>query len=348
MTRPAHRLRTLFLQVAKLSIVVSILWYLVQTKKLDFLALRIYLEDPTLLLGNITLWLVGSVFITTIRWNMLLKGMGLHYPFGKILKLNLTGFFFNTVAPGAVGGDLVKAFYLFRAQNGSARTPAMLSILLDRIIGLYAVFTVATFAVLPSFSRFLHDPMLSSIALVGVAGFCGMSLVFLTLFFTKGPLEQKVLFQFLQKPYPGFALLQKITLSFFLLKDRPAYFVRSFALGVLYQVCYLGFFAFIAIRLGHSFSIADFAAIFPLGFIAAALPISPGGLGVGHLAFHQLFGLIGIANGATLFNFVFIGQNALNLLGVIPYMLLKKEREKSKHEDGAFVVTASQVESSGA
>ena len=276
---------------------------------------------------NIGVWVFGSVFLTTMRWNMLLKGMGLHLPLRKVLNLNLTGFFFNTIAPGAVGGDLVKAFYLFREQHHGARTPAMLSILLDRIMGLYAVFAVASFAVLPAFSRFFHNKVLSSIALIGVAGFCGMTVVFLTLFFVSGPLESNFFFRFLQKPYPGFALLQKIFVSLFLLKDKPLFFLKAIFFGLLYQLLYLSFFAFITIKTGNIFSLADFAAIFPLGFIAAALPISPGGLGVGHLAFDQLFALIGIHNGATIFNFVFIGQSALNLLGFISYISLKRERQ---------------------
>lgn len=67
------------------------------------------------------------------------------------------------------------------------------------------------------------------------------------------------------------------------------------------------------------------ATILPLGILTTAIPISPGGLGLGHVAFENLFQLIGLKNGANVFNIIFFGNLFLNLLGSIPYLFLKKE-----------------------
>lgn len=315
--------------ILKLTLVTAILAYLIQTNRLDLSTLKIYVEDPLMALMNIAVWLLGSTLLTSFRWHMLLKGMNIHLPFKKILNLNLVGFFFNTVAPGAVGGDLVKAYYLFKDQKDGHRTPAMLAIFLDRLIGLYCVFLIAALAVALFFTHFTSSKMMTSIAIVAVSGFVGMSVVFAFLFLASRPIESNLFYRFLHKHYPGFAFLRKIFLSLFLLKEKPSYFFKAIAVGTMYQGMYMGLYAFVTLRMGFQFSIPDFAAIFPVGFLASALPIAPGGLGVGHLAFDQLFALIGINQGANIYNCVFLGQSLLNLLGVIPYLLLKKGKDAS-------------------
>jgi uncharacterized membrane protein YbhN (UPF0104 family) len=99
--------------------------------------------------------------------------------------------------------------------------------------------------------------------------------------------------------------------------------------GTLFQVIYISLFGIVTSRMGNPFSIPEFAAIFPVGFLASALPIAPGGLGVGHLVFDQLFAIIGIVHGANIYNCVFLSQTAFNLMGFLPYMFLKKERKEA-------------------
>jgi hypothetical protein len=61
--------------------------------------------------------------------------------------------------------------------------------------------------------------------------------------------------------------------------------------------------------------------VLPIGQIATALPISPAGLGVGHVAFKKLFTYFHHTNGATLFNNVWLIVVLTNLFGVIPFLL---------------------------
>ena len=70
----------------------------------------------------------------------------------------------------------------------------------------------------------------------------------------------------------------------------------------------------------------------PVGFMAIAIPISPAGIGVGHLIFDRLFSLVGVAGGASFFNLFFLCQVLINLLGVIPYLLSGKEHSISEAE----------------
>src|SRR5439155_7274092 len=53
------------------------------------------------------------------------------------IRLGLVGFFFNTFLPGSVGGDLIKAWYI--AGEQSRRTVAVSTVLIDRVLGLWAL-----------------------------------------------------------------------------------------------------------------------------------------------------------------------------------------------------------------
>ena len=67
------------------------------------------------------------------------------------------------------------------------------------------------------------------------------------------------------------------------------------------------------------------ASIYPLGMLSMVLPISYAGFGVGHVAFAQLFAIVGLKGGATVLNVYLIGQTAPCLVGVVPYLTLRRE-----------------------
>jgi len=79
-----------------------------------------------------------SLQLTFVRWWVLVRAQDLPFTLGNAFRLGLIGLFWNTFLPGAVGGDAVKAFYLAREQD--RRTVAVSTVLLDRAIGLWALF----------------------------------------------------------------------------------------------------------------------------------------------------------------------------------------------------------------
>jgi uncharacterized protein (TIRG00374 family) len=92
----------------------------------------------------------GLVILTTAgRWSLLLNSQGIRLSFWTVLRLTMIGFFFNLVAPGAVGGDLVKMAYIAR-QTPEKGAEAIFSIMVDRIIGLLGLLLIASLAVLVS------------------------------------------------------------------------------------------------------------------------------------------------------------------------------------------------------
>ena len=58
--------------------------------------------------------------------------------------------------------------------------------------------------------------------------------------------------------------------------------------------------------------------LMPIGLITVAIPIAPGGIGIGHVAFESLYQLAGLSGGADIFNLFIIVQLGVFLLGGIP------------------------------
>lgn len=80
----------------------------------------------------------GVEIIGAVRWQYLLYVQEIRLPWWRVFALVIVGVFFNFIAPGGTGGDLVKTFYLMKETPGK-RTLALLSVIMDRILGLLAV-----------------------------------------------------------------------------------------------------------------------------------------------------------------------------------------------------------------
>jgi len=124
------RLRNLFALGAKLAIVALLLAFLAQKGLLSISELKRALSSPKLLLGALALS-TASTLLGVHRWRVLLRGQEISLSWSKTLQLSLIGNFFNLALPGAVSGDLVKAFYIAREHPGK-RGHAFGSILFDR------------------------------------------------------------------------------------------------------------------------------------------------------------------------------------------------------------------------
>jgi hypothetical protein len=78
-----------------------------------------------------------TIFITSFRWNELLKAVDINLTFGLTFVLNMVGLFYNTFMPGSTGGDFFKAIYV--AQQTHHKERAFISVAVDRAVGLVAL-----------------------------------------------------------------------------------------------------------------------------------------------------------------------------------------------------------------
>ena len=94
-----------------------------------------------LFLVGVLFWLVLLLF-AALRWRWLLKAAGVPVTYANSFRLTIIGYFFNNVMLGSTGGDLVRAVMVTRGLETN-RMRAALSVIVDRLIGLFALMLIA-------------------------------------------------------------------------------------------------------------------------------------------------------------------------------------------------------------
>jgi glycosyltransferase 2 family protein len=104
--------------------------------------------------------------ITSFRWNELLKALDVRLPLRRAFALNMVGAFYSTFMPGSTGGDVLKAYYV--AKQTHHRTRAVMSVFVDRVIGLLALVILGgTMAAFAAIHWHIHQTI--SVAFVSLA-----------------------------------------------------------------------------------------------------------------------------------------------------------------------------------
>lgn len=95
-------------------------------------------------------WLIAalviffSVFVGTgLRWLILVRVQGVKLGVGRALALTFIGQFFSMFLPGATAGDVLKIFYVMKESPPEKKSAALLSVLMDRLVGLMALVLIS-------------------------------------------------------------------------------------------------------------------------------------------------------------------------------------------------------------
>lgn len=319
-------MRSTLVLLCKVVCVSVLIGWLISTDKLDFNTVLKVWQQPKILAFNVIFWFLGGVFFCSMRWRALVQGLNFSLSKWQALRLNLIGLFFNTVMPGAVGGDFVKALYVCKGQARQARMPVLLSILLDRVLGLLALLVLSFLSILGNWQQVMAKPVLRPFAAFTFTAIVGLA-VFAFLIFA--PSEKKEKWPLIRGVYQlilHISLLRQVYEALRSYKDNPVFIARACAFAFAHQALCVGLFISITqVFFPAGVEWGLLATILPIGIITTAIPLAPGGLGLGHVAFEKLFHLINLSDGANVFNVVFCGQMLLNLLGLIPYLFMRSE-----------------------
>jgi len=309
--------------VLKLSFSAGLLYWLVTTGKLDINDLKSLL-DPALLFWGI-LWIGLTLCIASERWHFLLISQGI--PAGRFdcFRLTLVGLFFSFFLPGGVGGDVIKAYYVVQRLE-SKKSHAIGSVLFDRFIGLFSMTIFCLFAVFFSQHNLMDNPKIRPLFyLVSM-----LFLIFLSLFLALWSRRFHKLRNFILEIFGKIPFAQRNLgrlLSFQLTRSQ---FLKVVFISLATQTCNFIFFFGLPRFLGYPETpLLPLMFAVPLGFIATAIPISPGGVGVGQAAFFFLYNLVLQKDAqlgsisVTLFQAFSI---AYGLLGAIFYLNLGKPK----------------------
>ncbi len=238
-----------------------------------------------------------SVLLTLMRWYLLVRAQDLPFTKANALRLGMIGVFYNTFLPGAVGGDVIRAAYLAREQK-NRRTVAVATVLMDRAIALWGLiwfvallgggFWVAGMLVGPG-----EDPAKFIVKMAGVI--VGVTL---TIWIGLGFLPSRRAEIFARRlshiPKVGLALAE-LWRAVWMYRLRPKSIALTLVLSWVGHVGFVtSFYCFARTLWDGSNAIptlTEHFLIVPIGLVIQAMPLFPGGVGIGEAGFGGLYAL---------------------------------------------------------
>jgi len=243
--------------------------------------------------------------ITAWRWKLLLEAQEIWLPYRRAWGLTMVGMLFNVVIPGAVGGDFVKGYYITRAASGR-KSHAATTILMDRVVGLIGLLFLGAAMVIANLDETMRSAATRSLGSMTVGCFLGGLIVLYAAVFAGSRLAG---WHFL----PG--VLRNVFRALHEYRRKTRVIPVALALSVLNQGLTCGMY-YLALRATGvvDLPMGQFFLVVPLALITSAIPISPGGVGVGQAAFFTLFQIVAPKYAAA-------GTNAVTVFQVM-YILV--------------------------
>jgi uncharacterized protein (TIRG00374 family) len=247
---------------------------------------------------NIPVFLFGALFFfivatfSSVRWWWLLRVNDLKVSVFEAFRLTWIGIFFNNVVPGLTGGDVIKAFYIARKTGKKARP--IVTVLVDRVLGLAALAFLAGLVLLFNFKEFWE---------VALGIYVGLFLLALgAIAYFSRRIRKIVHLDALLQALPMANLFQQLDQAVSFYRHHVPGLASWFFLSVGNHFLAVLGVALIGDSLGVGVPWTSYFVLIPVINILSAVPLTPSGWGVGEALYGFFFKkycahfLVGIAN----------------------------------------------------
>lgn len=227
-----------------------------------------------------------TALIAGARWWWLLRVNGTDVSLFETLRFTWIGIFFNTVMPGNTGGDVVKGLYIMKRCPGH-RVPVLVSVIVDRVLGLGSLAILAAIVVLFALEDFADLAVwiwlvIAGVGLLGVVAFSKRLRQFVRLKWLLDRLPPRI----------G-GVLKLVDQAVFFYRDHKFVIAMSLLVGVVNHVVSVGSVVLIGHALGVGMPTFEYFVIVPVINILSAIPIAPNGWGFGEALYKGLFSTYG-------------------------------------------------------
>lgn len=236
-----------------------------------------------------TLLIIVQVFLAAWRVKLLLAEHGIPVGISRCIAYNSLGIFYSLFLPGGMSGDLARAYCFWRAYPKASKSALFGALFVDRLLGTVAMLCLG----LVAGTLLMNELGLQMFMLASWIGF-----FFLVMgYFLVIRLHHKG-----NKSQSGFAghllrFIEKIDLKGY----RIDILVASSILGLAGHLCAVLVIYLCSDLMRSGLDILQIVAVAPIGLLANALPLTPGGLGIGEKGFDLLFQMIGGSEGGNSF-----------------------------------------------
>jgi uncharacterized membrane protein YbhN (UPF0104 family) len=253
---------------------------------------------------------LGTLFVSTKRWSLFLP---VQMKYSRLVSLYFIGSFFNTFLPGLVGGDAVKAFYLYK-DTGKGGV-SLVSVFMDRYMGLAAMICIGLIAFAVGYSYVMGTEIVWFIPVL-CAGFLLAS--FILWYINWGRIK----------------LLSVFYSPLIELKSKKKTLFKALVLALIVQMMGITSVYILSLSIGLNVPPVYFFIFVPIISAIAAVPISIAGLGLRETGFAALFSIVFAKVGVTpaqatgLSLLTFATMCLVNLIGGVEYLRIGKPPAK--------------------
>lgn len=294
------------------------------------------LSSARLLQGSWALLLVallpiGAAAIEAKRLAMLFEVLGIALPFADGYRIVAISSFFNFAVPGGTGGDVAKMYYLVTA-NRDRRVAAATGVVMDRVVAFFSWLLVTLLLGAINHQLVLAHRPLWAMLLMAALG--ALALLALAVAATSVAARGSRPLRWIVERAPLHRLWSRVADALYAYRHRRGVWVAATLWSLLGHLTLLLMFLAIARVLLPAAEGLDVALLSFIGMLANALPITPGGLGVGEVAFDRLFRMVGLGGGAQLLLAWRVAMLPLGILGALLYVRGKKAAGRARAAAG--------------
>jgi glycosyltransferase 2 family protein len=315
---PHHRAQKIALFFLKYVLGISLIVWMVLSGKLDLSVLGSL--PPALLLQCLALMVLQSI-LAALRVRYILAHQDIETNLWQCLLFNCSGVLYSAFLPGGISGDAVRA-YLFMKAIPNHRLPILGAMFLDRVLGLLSMVTLGLCAAiymaikLPVIRPYLLAFSAIFLALVG-----GIAVLH---FIGRRHKHHDVPLGRLPNLW---SKLKRIIAELRIHHYQVPVLLAVVLQSVLIHLTAVAVIFLCSVNSGAGLGFLEVFVATPIGLLVNAIPLSPGGLGIGENAFELLYRAIGGKHGATSFLMarVFLYSPALiGLVYVLKRMVTRK------------------------
>ena len=273
------------LTAIQLLITVGLLWWIFRNPDQNQ-KLLVALDSANLWWFFPGLVAIGAgLLIQVERWRILLRVQGIVVSFSRAIRIILVGMFFNLFLIGATGGDIVKIFLIIR-EAPHKKAGALLSVFIDRIVGLLALAAISAAMILFHWDELIsHD--FTRLVVFTVAIILGGSLGFILVAWLVDRLH---LTARLPQWLPARAKIAEAATAFAEYARAGKSVTHAFLLSIPSHFLFFSTFYFGAKAFNSGLELSNLFCVSPIVSTVTALPISVGGAGLREALFIKILG----------------------------------------------------------
>jgi len=279
--------------------------------------------------------LFGLIYLlAAIRWWYLMQVQGIRLPMRVAVALTFIGQFFNSFLLGAVGGDIVKIFYI-QKYAPRQKTHATLSIIMDRVLGLFILLFGSLLAMPWQFQWLMRSGkanaiILGLLVLFGLGGVMALALAITP--FHRAPPRLRAVWN----RVPHRHIIELAISGFRQHGIALSSTLAGVAVGAALTLALVAAGICIAIGIGLNVTYLQMLIILTVVICVISLPISIAGHGVREGIFVLMFAAFGVINidrqtgggqeAAVLFSLLFFAIPLIwSLVGGIVYLTFRHD-----------------------